>query len=113
MGEKRETPRIAPFVTSCHVVDGARRYSAYLTDLSLSGARVSCEAPPPLPEAWIVLEVRLGRAASRVRLQAQVRWVGLGRSDQFRWSTSGSAFAETKRSMAMGECIGDAGRGRA
>jgi len=81
VGEKRETPRIAPFVTSCHVVDGARRYSAYLTDLSLSGARVSCEAPPPLPEAWIVLEVRLGRAASRVRLQAQVRWVGLGRSD--------------------------------
>jgi len=79
-GEKRETPRIQPFVASCHVVDGARRYGAYLTDLSLSGARVSCDAPPPQPEAWIVLEVRLGRPPSRVRLQAQVRWVGLGRN---------------------------------
>jgi PilZ domain-containing protein len=77
--EKRETPRIAPFVASCHVVDGARRYSAYLTDLSLTGARISCEAAPPIPEAWITLEVRLGRPPSRVRLQAQVRWIGLGR----------------------------------
>jgi hypothetical protein len=78
--EKRETPRIQPFVASCHVVDGTRRYGAYLTDLSLTGARVSCDAPPPQPEAWITLEVRLGRPPSRVRLQAQVRWVGLGRS---------------------------------
>jgi hypothetical protein len=62
------------------VVDGIRRYAAYLTDLSLAGARVSCDATPPRPEAWIVLEVRLGRTPSRVRLQAQVRWVGLGRS---------------------------------
>jgi PilZ domain len=79
-GEKREGLRIQPFVASCHVVDGTRRYAAYLTDLSLTGARVSCEAQPPQPEAWITLEVRLGRPPSRVRLQAQVRWVGLGRS---------------------------------
>ncbi len=78
-GEKRETPRIQPFVASCHVVDGTRRYAAYLTDLSLAGARISCEAAPPQPEAWVILEVRLGRPPSRVRLQAQVRWVGLGR----------------------------------
>jgi PilZ domain-containing protein len=80
VGEKREAARIQPFVASCHVVDGIRRYAAYLTDLSLAGARVSCDATPPRPEAWIVLEVRLGRTPSRVRLQAQVRWVGLGRS---------------------------------
>ena len=80
VGEKRETPRIQPFVASCHVVDGARRYAAYLTDLSLAGARISCDAQPPRPEAWITLEVRLGRPPSRVRLQAQVRWIGLGRS---------------------------------
>lgn len=79
-GEKRDAPRIAPFVASCHVVDGVRRYRAYLTDLSLIGARISCEAQPPLPEAWITLEVRLGRPPSSVRLQAQVRWVGLGRT---------------------------------
>jgi PilZ domain len=78
-GEKRETPRIQPFVASCHVVDGTRRYAAYLTDLSLAGARISCDATPPQPEAWVVLDVRLGRPPSRVRLQAQVRWVGLGR----------------------------------
>jgi hypothetical protein len=78
-GEKRETPRIQPFVASCHVVDGTRRYAAYLTDLSLAGARISCDAAPPQPEAWVILEVRLGRPPSRVRLQAQVRWVGLGR----------------------------------
>jgi hypothetical protein len=79
-GEKRESLRIQPFVASCHVVDGTRRYAAYLTDLSLTGARISCDAQPPQPEAWITLEVRLGRPPSRVRLQAQVRWVGLGRS---------------------------------
>lgn len=79
-GEKREGLRIQPFVASCHVVDGTRRYAAYLTDLSLTGARISCDAQPPQPEAWITLEVRLGRPPSRVRLQAQVRWVGLGRS---------------------------------
>jgi hypothetical protein len=78
--EKRDAPRIQPFVASCHVVDGTRRFGAYLTDLSLTGARVSCDALPPRPEAWITLEVRLGRPPSRVRLQAQVRWVGLGRS---------------------------------
>jgi PilZ domain len=79
-GEKRETPRIQPFVASCHVVDGVRRFGAYLTDLSLAGARISCNETPPRPEAWITIEVRLGRPPSRVRLQAQVRWVGLGRS---------------------------------
>lgn len=77
--EKREAPRIQPFVASCHVVDGVRRFGAYLTDLSLAGARVTCDAPPPRPEAWIVIEVRLGRPPSRVRLQAQVRWTGVGR----------------------------------
>jgi hypothetical protein len=78
--DKRETPRIQPFVASCHVVDGARRFAAYVTDLSVKGVRVTCEASPPRPEAWIVLEVRLGRTGGRVRLQGQVRWVGSGRT---------------------------------
>ena len=77
--DKRETPRIQPFVASCHVVDGTRRFAAYVTDLSVKGVRVTCEEAPPRPEAWIVLEVRLGRAGARVRLQGQVRWVGAGR----------------------------------
>lgn len=78
--DKRETPRIQPFVASCHVVDGTRRFAAYVTDLSVKGVRVTCEAPPPRPEAWIVLEVRLGRSGARIRLQGQVRWVGSGRA---------------------------------
>ncbi len=77
--ESRETPRIQPFVASCHVVDGTRRFVAYMTDLSTKGARVTCDAAPPRAEAWIVIEVRLGRAAARVRLQGQVRWAGMGR----------------------------------
>src|SRR5688572_21149399 len=78
-GDKREAPRIQPFVASCHVVDGARRFAAYLTDLGEKGARVTCDAAPPRCEAWIVLEVRLSRAPHRVRLQGQVRWVSMGR----------------------------------
>jgi PilZ domain-containing protein len=77
-GEKRQTPRITPFVAPCHVVEGDRRYAGYVTDLSLKGARVSCEAKPPAANAWVVIEVRLGRSPSRSRLRGQVRWVGLG-----------------------------------
>lgn len=78
MGEKRQTERITPFVAPCHVVEAERRYVGYLTDLSLKGARVSCESAPPAPNVWIVIEVRLGRRATRSRLRGQVRWVGLG-----------------------------------
>jgi hypothetical protein len=77
--DKRAAPRIQPFVASCIVVDGTRRYRAWLTDLSLTGARVACDAAPPQPDAWVTLEVRLGRPPSHVRLMAQVRWIGLGR----------------------------------
>jgi hypothetical protein len=78
VGEKRQTPRITPFVAPCHVVEGDRRYAGYVTDLSLKGARVSCESAPPPANAWVVIEVRLGRSPSRSRLRGQVRWVGLG-----------------------------------
>jgi hypothetical protein len=99
-GDKREAPRIQPFVASCQVVDGSRRYSAYLTDLSLTGARVSCDAPPPQPDAWVTLEVRLGRPPSRVRLSAQVRWVGLGRPAHHFGVTFHSLDDEGRRTLA-------------
>jgi hypothetical protein len=78
VGEKRQTPRITPFVAPCHVVDGDKRYAGYVTDLSLKGARISCESGPPAANSWVAIEVRLGRSPTRSRFRGQVRWVGLG-----------------------------------
>jgi hypothetical protein len=98
--DTREAPRIQPFVALCHVVDGARRFAGYLTDLSLTGARVACDAAPPRPEAWIVIEVRLGRQAARVRLQGQVRWVGSGRGRSHFGVTFEGTDQEAQRALA-------------
>ena len=57
------------------MVANDRVLSGYLTDLSESGARVTCEAEPPAPEAAVTLELRIGRVAARSRLQARVEWV--------------------------------------
>ena len=73
--EKRKTPRIQPWVAPCVVVDGARRVPAYFTDLSVRGARLSTEEPPPAAHARVVVEARLGRALSPSRLPGQVKWV--------------------------------------
>ena len=73
--EKRKTPRIQPYVAPCVLVDGSRRVAAYLTDLSVRGARVSTEDDPPAVHARVVIEMRLGRAISPSRLPGQVKWV--------------------------------------
>ena len=73
--EKRKTPRIQPFVAPCHVAAGARRMAAYLTDLSVDGARVTCDADPPALEEWVTVEVRLPRQAERSSLPGRVKWV--------------------------------------
>lgn len=74
--EKRQVPRIQPFVAACRLVEpGGRRLAGYLTDLSPRGAQVSAEEPPPAPEASVVLEVRLGTGPVLTRLPAQVKWV--------------------------------------
>lgn len=75
MADKRRTPRIQPFVAPCHVVEGSRRFLAYVTDLSLQGARVACDEEPPAPEAWVTLEVRLPRHVGRSPLPGRVKWV--------------------------------------
>lgn len=74
LAEKRKTPRIRPYVAPCVVVDGARRLPAYLTDLSIRGARISTDGEPPAAHARVVVEVRLGRAVSPSRLPGQVKW---------------------------------------
>ena len=75
--DKRQTPRIQPFVAPCRVLEepGPRPLGGYLTDLSLRGAQVSTQGLPPAPEAAVVLEVRLGTEPAATRLPARVKWV--------------------------------------
>jgi hypothetical protein len=75
--DKRRTPRIQPFVAPCRVLEepGPRGLAGYLTDLSPRGAQVATQGLPPVPEAAVVLEVRLGPDASATRVPARVKWV--------------------------------------
>ena len=77
MEDKRRTPRIQPFVAPCRVLEepGPRAQAGYLTDLSPRGAQVATQGLPPVPEAGVVLEVRLGPDATATRLRARVKWV--------------------------------------
>ena len=72
--EKRQTPRLQPFVTACQVEDGARRLRGWLTDLSLKGARVAIEQALPPVGGSVTIEVRFGRRPP-ARLQCRVKWV--------------------------------------
>jgi hypothetical protein len=73
--EKRSTPRIQPFVAPCRLLEGTRGHTAYLTDLSSRGARVTCEGAALAPGDPVVLEVKVGRKAAHSRLRAEVKWV--------------------------------------
>ena len=73
--DKREVPRIEPFVVPCQLVEGARRRAAYLTDLSARGARVSLDGATPAVGASVALELRIGRQVARSRLRGLVKWV--------------------------------------
>jgi hypothetical protein len=72
--EKRQHPRIQPFVASCRYLDGERRIPGFLTDLSRAGARIHADVEAPAEKATISVEVRMGRVATHVRLPATVRW---------------------------------------
>ncbi|MGE0456249.1 MAG: PilZ domain-containing protein [Vicinamibacteria bacterium] len=71
--EKRQTPRLQPFVTACQVDDGARRLRGWLTDLSLKGARVAIEQELPPVGGAVTIEVRFGRRPP-ARLSCRVKW---------------------------------------
>jgi hypothetical protein len=73
--EKRQTPRIQPYVAPCRVLDQARRVSGYVMDLSPTGSRITVESEPPAPGANIVIEVRFARTSPHSLLPGQVRWV--------------------------------------
>jgi hypothetical protein len=82
--EKRATPRIQPYVAPCRLILDPRAVSAFLVELSVKGARVSCDEDPPPVGTRLVLEVRLGSRVARSRLRSEVKWVEgkpEGRSD--------------------------------
>jgi len=72
--EKRATARVQPFVVHCGVSDGPRHLSAYLTELSTAGARVTCSGAPPERGAQLMLEVRFSGRLESVKLPARVAW---------------------------------------
>jgi Tfp pilus assembly protein PilZ len=72
--EQRKTPRVQPYVTPCRVLDGQRRFSGYVVDLSAQGAQVCVQAEPPQSGSVVVLQVRLGGRAPFMPLTAEVRW---------------------------------------
>lgn len=72
--EKRKTGRIQPFVAPCRVTFGARTLSAYLTDLSTKGARISSDDPLKAAAKSVVLEVRFSGSSLSCRLPARIQW---------------------------------------
>jgi hypothetical protein len=86
--QERRTPRIQPFVVPCRWVLGDRRAPGFLTDLSVRGGRIHTDGEPPAVGAALVVEVRLGRRATHLRLPATVRWVQASPRGGFLFGTS-------------------------
>lgn len=76
--EKRGTRRLEPFVAPCRIIDGGRSLSAYLTDLSTQGARISANASLEVGAQSIVIEVRFSRRSPACRLPARIQWMHAG-----------------------------------
>jgi hypothetical protein len=75
--EKRKTDRIQPFVAPCRVLDGESSLTAYLTDLSLKGARISSDDPLMPGAQSVVLEIHFSRSPP-CRLPARIQWIQPG-----------------------------------
>lgn len=73
--DKRETPRIQPYVAACRVLDRGQRSAGYVMDLSPRGARISCDGPAPILGGPVIIEVRFTRNTPHSLLPGNVRWV--------------------------------------
>lgn len=95
-GEKRKEERIQPLIVRCRVLQEARAaWPGYVTELSLAGARVSCEAVPPPDGTPLLLELDFGPGQARPRLAAELRWSGpAGRGHAFGVSFTGHTSEE-------------------
>jgi hypothetical protein len=73
--EKRQTPRIQPFVAPCRYLRGEARQPGFLTDLSLRGGRVHTDGDPPSVAERVTIEIRLSRRPTPLAMPAIVEWV--------------------------------------
>jgi hypothetical protein len=72
--DKRQIPRVQPFVVPCRVSEGEQRWSGYVTDMSARGAQVSLQHDAPRIGARVVLELRVRLPRTPVTLAGQVKW---------------------------------------
>jgi hypothetical protein len=93
--EKRETPRIQPFVAPCRMIVESRQFTGFVVELSVRGARVLCDDEPPPVGTRAVLEVRFGKQVAHSRLPAEVKWV--------KWTRQGHHFGLTFTEVAADE----------
>ena len=73
--EQRRSQRIQPFVAPCRLVEGGRHLSGFVVELSVHGARISCEEEAPSVGDRFVLEVRLGKQVAHSHIACEVKWV--------------------------------------
>ncbi len=76
--DNRTSPRVQPFVMRCRLLFSGRTVTAYLTDLSVRGARVHMQEQPPAAGAQLDIEVRFRHASRPSRLSAEVKWTRAG-----------------------------------
>ena len=73
--EQRRSLRIQPYVAPCRLTIDPRPLNGFVVELSVHGARVSCEEEPPPVGTHVVLEVRLGNQIAFSRISSEVKWV--------------------------------------
>ncbi len=100
--EKRHALRIQPFVAPCRYVLGEERQSGFLTDISERGGRIHTEVEPPAVGIVLVVEVRLGRPATLVRLPATVRWARESPRGGFVFGTSFDGIGPDAQRVVLG-----------
>ena len=98
--DQREIPRIQPFVAPCRWVRGDRRVPGFLTDLSERGCRIHTDEEAPAVGSSLVVEARLGRQATHLRIPATVRWSQVSPRGGFQFGTRFEKVdAETQKAL--------------
>jgi len=100
-GEKRQAPRIQPFVAPCRYVVAGAALPGFVTDLSTRGGRIHTDGEPPAAGTPLTVEIRLSRRATRLKVPASVEWGKLSPSGGYVFGVSFEAVpAETRDELA-------------
>ena len=109
-GEKRQAPRIQPFVAPCRYVVADAAQSGFITDLSTRGGRIHTDCEPPENGTSLTVEIRLSRRPTRLKVPAAVEWgkpspsggyvFGVSSSKPFRARPEASSPASSRSSDA-------------